>query len=127
MSVNAVSKINDTIQAIKAASEADMDANPVIAPVIDLTQFRKDAAQMGSILPAPSVDATVSYRRARALSAANVSQANQAANAPVTPGGNTLQFIQNNTSPESLSTLEIYRQTTNQLSQVERALEAVSA
>ena len=35
-------------------------------------------------------------------------------------GGNTYQFTQNNYSPKALSRIEIYRQTKNQLSAIER-------
>ena len=58
--------------------------------------------------------------KATAISAQNAAAAEETGLA--TTAGNTFNFTQNKTSPKALSTVEIYRQTNNQLSKLKGAL-----
>ena len=98
-----------------------MDAlSPVITPVVDLTQVQAGADQMGTIFDNATATATVSAGQAASISA---SQAVQGGATDTTGAdASVIKFEQNNYSPESLSPVEIYRQTKNQLSQMRTAL-----
>jgi hypothetical protein len=96
------------------------DLNPVITPVMDLTQVETGAQQMNAMInTAPTVGAA-SYTQAATISSAQAS-----GTAPGDTTGQpaaTITYQQNNYSPESLSEIDIYRQTKNQLSQLKTAL-----
>jgi hypothetical protein len=101
-----------------------LDMRPTITPVLDLTQARTGAAELGGMLNVIPISAAASYNQASAISAAGTVQTSAEADV-VAAGGTQIKFEQNNYSPESLSTAEIYRQTKNQVSQVKTALELV--
>jgi tape measure domain-containing protein len=89
----------------------ELDATPVITPILDLTIVRTQARELNAL--------TSSGQASIISSQQSVSQ-NEVFDAPIT--GTSVQFNQNNYSPESLSAIEIYRQTRNQLSQLKSAL-----
>src|SRR4029079_1419706 len=92
----------------------DMNVNPTVTPVLDLTQIRKDAKQLGDISNATPIRLSAEITAARTDSA----------DTDVDPerGAKIFKFEQNLYSPEALSEAEIYRQTSNQLSQAKSAL-----
>jgi hypothetical protein len=95
------------------------DMNPVVTPVLDLTEVQSGAQQMNSILATNPVVATASYGQATSIS----TQAAQTTDdTTVAPGATSIKFEQNNYSPESLSPIDIYRQTKNQISQAKQVL-----
>jgi hypothetical protein len=99
---------------------SEVNTDVTITPVLDLSQVKKDATQIPGIAGAVPIQASVSYAGARSISGAvrERTLAEQGIQA-----GTTVTFEQNNYSPESLSHVEIYRQTRNQLSQVKRAID----
>jgi tape measure domain-containing protein len=98
----------------------DMDVNPTITPVLDLTQVTKDAKQLSDMTNVVPIQAAVSFGSAAAISATQGAQPDGTVD-PET-GAKVFKFEQNNYSPEALSEAEIYRQTNNQLSQAKSAL-----
>jgi tape measure domain-containing protein len=95
------------------------DINPTITPVVDLTHVQAAADQMSTIFDTTPV-ATASYGQAASISS---TQAAQGAVSDTTgTEASVIKFEQNNYSPESLSPVDIYRQTKNQLSQMRTAL-----
>lgn len=92
--------------------------DPVITPVLDLTNVHRDAKQLdglGGTTPIKaelSSDQAADISRERAVQAAQLAQLDGLIQAKQA----TMQFTQNNYSPESLSSVEIYRRTHNQLS-----------
>lgn len=98
-----------------------LDLDPVISPVLDLSAVEKEAERLVDLTKVPPVAADASLAQAAAISEekteSDTARAEEAAQA-----GPTLSFEQNNYSPESLSDIEIYRQTKNQLSQAKSAL-----
>ena len=116
----------DTIDAMKSelakVSEimaAEVDPNPVIAPVIDLTQFRDDAARFKKELSNVVSMANISAGQAASITMGAPSGLNTTATQLRAP---VIQFEQNNYSPKTLSSVEIYRQTKNQLALAKEAL-----
>lgn len=98
------------------------DTRPTITPVLDLSNVKKNASQLGSLLPDASISVGSTYSRASGiLTALRTSQtAETAEQVPVAP--NTITYNQYNNSPKALSSAEIYRQTRNQLSVTKGAL-----
>lgn len=99
---------------------ADVNSNPTITPVLDLTTFRKDAASMNSMAGSMSVGTT--YSRAstiamddRDLREQIAASIEEAANVST---GDEVIFNQYNSSPKALSNSEIYRRTSNQISSI---------
>jgi hypothetical protein len=101
---------------------SDVDMTPVIRPVLDLTDVKKNAGEIGSILSTNPISVDSTYSSARAAAAGH--QSNQAALADQIAANHseTTTYNQYNNSPKALSSAEIYRQTKNQLSVAKGAL-----
>ena len=112
---NVVNTIIDSVNAIPDLT----DINPTITPVVDLTQVQAAADQMSTIFDISPV-ATASYGQAASISSTQAAQG--AVSDSTGTEASVIKFEQNNYSPESLSPVEIYRQTKNQLSQMRTAL-----
>ncbi len=99
----------------------NLDAQPVITPVLDLSQVQKEATKLGDLTNVTPISAAASYGQATAIStektAVDVAQADRVAQV-----GPTFHYEQNNYSPEALSDVEYLRRTRNQLSQVKTGL-----
>jgi tape measure domain-containing protein len=119
MSTAAIASISDTLAGASNAITDNLDLQPKITPVLDLTQVQAGAGALDKLTKDQLIAAT-STSAATSISAAN---ALAAAQAGLTSGSSTnISFTQNNTSPAALSTADIYRKTNNQLSQVKGAL-----
>jgi tape measure domain-containing protein len=94
-----------------------IDTNPVIKPVLDLTDIQNGSKTLSSILGRGSI-AVGSFGVASSIA---VDQAAKEL-AKSVEDGSVIKFEQNNYSPKSLSNIEIYRQTKNQLSQAKPVL-----
>jgi hypothetical protein len=111
----------DSMSAIPDVLSNVSDINPVITPVLDLTQVQEGADQMNNMInTAPVIPATASFGQASAISMVQPGQG--LATDSTAQGGAVVSYTQNNYSPESLTEIEIYRQTKNQLSQLKSAL-----
>jgi tape measure domain-containing protein len=99
--------------------EGIVDMEPVITPVLDLSQVEKDAKGLADLTNVTPITAAASYSQAAAISDA---QQQAAQDGQAAAGGITFSYEQNNYSPEALSDVEIYRQTKNQLSTVRQGL-----
>lgn len=116
-----IDSMKESMAGLSDALSSEIDADPTITPVLDLSQVQQDADSMKSILEnLVPITAASSYSQAAAISAADKRAAEEAAQ--VASVGTNIQFEQNNYSPEALSAIEIYRQTQNQLSQAKMAL-----
>jgi len=102
-------------EALANSLAATVDFDPVIKPVLDLSDIQNSAKRLGDL-------GTVSYGYATDISAAQMKSLEEAAQAATTP--KEIQLVQNNYSPEALTAAEIYRQTNNQLSRA-KALASV--
>ena len=111
--------LKKTMKQMADAIATDLNAEPVIAPVLDLTKFRESAAEIQSMLATKPVTADVSFNQAASIS----STSQQAASVETAQQNNSpIIFEQNNYSPKALTPIEIYRNTRNQLSLAKEVL-----
>ena len=120
MADDAVSTMQKSVSHISKVLSDEIDPNPVITPVLDLTDVKDKAKKMADLYSATDLAASSSYGQAVAIS--QTQKAAQEAKPTETTPVQEIKFEQNNYSPESLSETEIYRLTNNQLSQARRAL-----
>lgn len=117
----AIDGLRSTISGVSDILVTDDNFTPIIRPVLDLTDVKKDAAQISSMVATKplKVDTTV----AKATDASAGYFANKVAQQDTAVVADTnIEFTQINNSPKALSNAEIYRQTNNQLSKVKGAL-----
>jgi tape measure domain-containing protein len=119
----AVAALSKSLAGLSDMVTTNVNINPTITPVLDLSGVKKDAAQIGTMLGAQSLSVQSAYSKAVNASAGYMSNASaiaaatsvtQTATKTATP---MAVFNQYNTSPTALSAADIYRQTKNQLSQ----------
>lgn len=119
MGNSAIDTMRDTMKNMSEAIRMDIESEPVIAPVLDLTQFRAGASAIQSMLAVRPVAADVSFDQAAGISSIR----NPATDETVsTTDAASIVFEQNNYSPKALSPLEIYRNTRNQISLAKEVL-----
>lgn len=91
------------------------DISPTITPVVNLDQAKRDMDALNRSIPI-----TNTYSEAAKAS----TEADTAADAKAASGGvttiNNIEYVQNNTSPQALSTYEIYRNTQKQLADLKK-------
>lgn len=122
MGDNVLTSMSKTISGLGDMIAGDVDMNPVISPVLDLSEVRKSAAGIATLLEATPLDVGASY-----FGAANASaeyRSNQAvaeADAAAQEAEN-IMFVQNNYSPKAISPAETFRNTRSQLSLAKEAL-----
>lgn len=115
----ALSKASDLVN-------ENMNVNPTITPVLDLTKAQAGFSQLNSLSKTQLISATASTNKATSISAANAAATAAAGNSG-DAGDSTVSFVQNNYSPAALDTTTIYRQTNNQLSKVRKAIDGANA
>jgi hypothetical protein len=103
---SAVSSMSNVIKNISDVIDDNINAQPTIRPVLDLTNVESGAGRINSML---------SRTRAMAVSASMTGRYGSEIQNGTAAAEATYQFVQNNYSPKPLSSLEIYRQTQNQL------------
>jgi tape measure domain-containing protein len=111
MGKEAKSGLSEAISKVSEWIDSDMDVNPVIRPVLDLSEVKSKTGMLSSML---------SQNKALSINRAMTSLPTEASvrvnDKLVTTQPQPIQFIQNNYSPKALSRLDIYRQTKNQFS-----------
>lgn len=114
----ALNAVRESLSDLKNAVATDMDFNPTIKPVFDMSAIRKGAGELDTILTPPSLKVGDSFAKANALALQQEAQeealvlAGADGNDP--KGGDTYnQYI---TSPKAVSAAEVYRNTKNLIS-----------
>lgn len=106
---NAIAKVKDMI-------DNGVDGQPTIRPILDLSDVEEKSHRLNTLFSrsqALTVSTGIAAARERNLQ-----------NEDTNPNtGNSYNFTQNNYSPKALSRTEIYRQTKNQFSAMERMVE----
>lgn len=106
---NAIAKVKDMI-------DNGVDGQPTIRPILDLSDVEEKSHRLNTLFSrsqALTVSTGIAAARGRNLQ-----------NKDTNPNtGNSYNFTQNNYSPKALSRTEIYRQTKNQFSAMERMVE----
>lgn len=122
MSENMIDSMGKTLSGLSSVLGSDLiDFNPTIAPVLDLTEVKKEAQSLSDILSLPEFDVSRSTNSARSANNGFESNRTDDGSDTGTDGnGNTYNFTQNNTSPKALSEAEIYRQTKNLISNTKK-------
>lgn len=118
MATGAFSGLTDVVSKITDMIDGDIDAEPIIRPVLDLSEVETGTGR---------INALFSRKQAVSISSGiNRSSGEQIQNGESHPNykNGSVTFTQNNYSPKSLSRIEIYRQTNNQLSAMERMAKA---
>lgn len=111
--------IHKFIQAVgEIADKTDelTDYEPVIRPVVDMSDVEKKAQIINSTFNGGGRSYNVASRTQRAVTSSN--NTTQSDSMKATPGGNVYQVTQNNYSPKALDRSTIYRQTKNLYSQI---------
>lgn len=106
--------LNDSLLAVSASFTSLDQLNPVIAPVLDLTNVRKEAGLLNDIMGVPTIDTSSSFRKALNISM----DATNAKDATVqtVQTTNEIKFEQIINAPTALTTNDIYRNTKTQIS-----------
>lgn len=118
----AIDSVRKSISGFSDLITSDLATRPTITPVLDLSGVRKDAAQLGKLLPDRGISLDAAYAKAKFVRDSLATQRAAAEQADVESSTGTVNYTQNNYSPKALSQAEIYRQTKNQLSTVKGAL-----
>lgn len=102
--------LKSTVMKISDFIKGEIELNPIITPVIDLTDFESGSKRIGNLL---NYDGTM--RVAGRIESNKTSPVN-IQNGQYLPGNSQVEynFNQYNTSPKALSRTDIYRQTKNQ-------------
>ena len=110
-----IDSVNEIFKGINL-DDLDMEINPVVAPVLDLDKAKAGADQLNSLFNSQqTIRANVEAARPRTPEPPQQPQS-QTVNRTT-----EINFTQNNTSPEALSAMDIYRNTQNQLRQIKEA------
>lgn len=115
MANTALSSVTKSMSGLSDILNGTFDTRPVITPVLDLTQFQKDAGGLGAafgrpvVAPSALIDSALAIENSRIN--ARLSTIDTRDNSPA------VSYVQNNYSPEALSATEIYRNTRSQLAQ----------
>lgn len=113
----AKSGLSNTISKVADFIADGIDAEPTIRPVLDLSNVEVGASRLNALL-SRSQAMSISSRMSQPDEYDIQNEDGSAKN------GSTFNFTQNNYSPKALSRVEIYRQTKNQFSAMERMVEA---
>lgn len=102
---------------------SEIDTNPTIRPVLDLTDVKSAAGKISGIVATKPLSVDGSYSTAKYVSGVLASQNNDDSSFGTSDDiPSPITFIQNNTSPKALSPGDIYRNTKNQLSTAKEVL-----
>ena len=126
-----IESMNSSLDKSNGLFDLGIDGNPVIRPVLDLSDIDAKSDKIDSLFDgvnnlAATINLNGTISRAQiAASSFNNAYTNQNGVNNTTPTGNTFNFVQNNYSPKALSRTEIYRQTRNQFSAIQGAMNSV--
>ena len=115
-----VEQMSSSISVMSGIMDMDTDFSPTIRPVLDLSDVEAGAYKMDSIF-GKNRSVSMAMDISRDISHAKVSK-ESSENTPTSKMSGNITFTQNNYSPKSLSRVEIYRQTKNQISMMKGAL-----
>lgn len=120
----ALTTLEKSLRDVGRSVRADMDLNPTIRPVLDLSKIREDSAKIDGIVSPSSLKVEASYARASTIAVDEraARQSISERNAAEVRSQVEIKYEQNISSPKATSNAEIYRQTKNGLSQLKRNL-----
>jgi hypothetical protein len=113
-----------TMNSISDTIDANLNLNPQITPVVDLTEAKKGLSTLNGLTKNQLISLSATSAQAASISTDHLNAASLIGLAGVQQ---TLNFTQNNTSPEALDEKTIYRKTKNQLSIARGALQRANS
>lgn len=117
MGTGAMNALRKSMSGISTIAAMDIDSQPTIRPVLDLSDIKAHAPEMDRMLTAPTLRVSGSYAQAASVSeATRASREAQAESSSNTGSGDTIIMNQYNSSPKALDNVEIYRRTNSQIS-----------
>lgn len=122
VAATALSTLRTSMRGLGDVISGEVNMKPVLTPILDLSQVRKDASTVGNMFDSQNLRPTVSVARATSISADRQAALQDAAARDEEARREAIQFVQNNYSPEALSTIDIYRQTRQQLELAKEAM-----
>lgn len=117
---SAIGRISDIVN-------GEMDSEPTIRPVLDMTNVQNGVRQINSLF-SKGLDMSASYDKALAAGRSNTNTSSVAGGSignNQQPASNNFSFVQNNYSPKALSRKDIYRQTKNQFAAMKGAVSSI--
>lgn len=118
LSNDSVYGFNDMLESILNIINGELDFNPVISPVLDLSDIEKKSQTLNSLLKTRPLMITTSSNIAGSIGSSIQNGSGKQEEIDIkkdSEKGSEVTFNQYNYSPEPLSRLEIYRQTRIQL------------
>ena len=118
--------LSSSMSALSSMLDDNIDYDPTIRPVMDLTQIRKDASALDGMIGNQNITSGSALDQARSIVngqealAASISESGDSKSKAPT----VVNFTQNNNSPKALDAVEIYRRTKNQVTAVKEVLSA---
>ena len=117
----AISSMRKSLDGLKNAVATDMEYNPTIKPVLDLSSVRKESGLIGGLLTPPTLKVDDSYAYASTIAKSQREfEESRGGNDDDKPAGTIVNYNQTINSPKAVADEEIYRQTRNQLSVVRK-------
>lgn len=117
--------LSEALSAVSDMVDGEVDMNPTITPVLDLSQVKNQAGALdglldGSFAPITSAGQASQISQMRDHQSANEGIQNGSENGALS----SFNFTQNNYSPKALEPVEIYRRTKSSVATVKEALSA---
>lgn len=108
---NAMTKLERTMKDVSDKVKLDPNMNPVVRPVLDLSQVAKDAKQMGSLMGVPDVRPNTSLNKASDISVKmDADEAAGLGTGRNRSGDTYVTLEQHNHSPKALDHIALYRE-----------------
>ncbi len=124
MSEEIVNIANNIISSITQVINSDMDTQPTIRPVLDMSDIEDKAGRINRMFS--SSDLALAYRASDSARSISEAKANSLydSNEATQIAGAQISFTQNNYSPKELNRYEIYRNTRNQINMMKGVIKA---
>lgn len=120
--------LTSVLSTISDSVDTNLNSEPVIRPVLDLTNIEKGGSQLTNMLGTKGIDVTSSLGKATTISTGLNTSVSTDTSTPTQPASSApinIQYNQTNNSPKALSAPEIYRQTKNQLTSLKKQVGAL--
>lgn len=118
---NALGSFANVLSGLKDSINGEVECEPKITPVIDMSKFNSGLAQIKNKLANAGVlNVATNNAKAQEVSRSVNGDSGVQNGTAKTTAGNVFNYTQNNYSPKPLSRIDIYRQTKNQFSTMER-------
>jgi tape measure domain-containing protein len=111
----ALEALRRSMSGISDVVTTDANFNPIIRPVLDLTNVRSDASKIAGLLSAQPLKVDAALEKAKDISR-SYQDSRGADTVHEVPPPAPITFNQTNNSPKAISAAETYRNTKNQLS-----------